>query len=121
MRFNSMFAASVVAVGLVLSVTTPFAIVQAADVTEAQVAAARTAADHEAIAASYDAEAKAAEGKAADHESMAKAYTGASGMKGGRQAMVSHCDRLVTEYRAAAKEYRAMAAEHREMAKTAGK
>jgi len=124
MRFNSIFAASIVAAGLVFSVATPVSIAQAAGVTEAQIAAARTAADHEAIAASYDAEAKAAEETAARHESMAKTYksAGAMGTKGGsRQAMISHCNRLVTQYRAAAQEYRSLATEHRAMAKTPAK
>jgi hypothetical protein len=121
MRVNSMFAASIVAVGLVLSVSTPIATAQAAEVTEGQIAAARTAADHEVIAASYDAEAKAAEAKAAEHKSMANAYQGATGMKSSRDALMSHCNRLATDYRAAAKEYRSLATEHRAMAKTAGK
>jgi hypothetical protein len=121
MRVHSMFAASIVAVGLVLSVSTPNAAAQAAEVTEGQIAAARTAADHEVIAASYDAEAKAAEAKAAEHELMAKAYQGAVGMKGSRDALMSHCNRLGANYRAAAKEYRSLATEHRAMAKTAGK
>ena len=119
MRFNSMFAASIVAAGLVFSVATPVSIAQAADVTEAQIAAARTPADHEAIAARYDAEAKAADEMAANHESMAKAYK-AAGAKG-TQSMASHCNRLVTQYREAATEYRALATEHRAMAKAAVK
>ncbi len=120
MRFNSMFAAGIVAAGLVFSVTAPVSIAQAADVTEAQIAAARTPADHEAIAAAYDAEAKAADEMAVNHESMAKAYKSA-GAKGGAQSMASHCGRLVTQYRAAAREYRALATEHRAMAKAAVK
>ena len=115
MRFNSIFAASLVAAGLVFSVATPVSIAQAADVTEAQIAAARTPADHEAIAAKSDAEAKAADEMAANHESMAKAYK-AAGAKG-TQSMASHCNRLVAQYRDAATEYRALATEHRAMAK----
>jgi len=120
MRFNSMFAASIVAAGLVFSVTTPVSIAQAMDVTEAQITAARTPADHEAIAAAYDAEAKAADEMAANHETMAKAYKSA-GAKGGTQSMASHCGRLVTQYRAVAQEYRALATGHRAMAKAAVK
>jgi aspartate/methionine/tyrosine aminotransferase len=90
MRFNSMFAASIVAAGLVFSVATPVSIAQAADE------------------------------MAASHESMAKAYT-AAGAKGGTQSMVSHCGRLVSQYRAAAREYRSLATEHRALAKAAGK
>jgi hypothetical protein len=116
MRVNSMFAASILAVGLVLSVSTSMATAQAAEVTEGQIAAARTAADHEVIAAAYDAEAKAAE-----HKSMASAYRGATGIKSSREALISHCNRLATDDRAAAKEYRSLATAHRAMAKTAGK
>jgi hypothetical protein len=121
MRFNSSFVASVATFGLFLCASTLPSAVQAAEVTTAQVAAARTAADHEAIASAYEAEATAADKMASDHEAMAKAYNGATGMKGGRQAMVSHCNRLVDQYRAAATEYRGLAAAHRELAKTAGK
>ena len=120
MRLNPMFAASIVAAGLVFSVATPVSTAHAAEVTEAQITAARTPADHEAIAAAYDAEAKAADEMAANHESMAKAYKSAGG-KGGTQSMVSHCGRLVTQYRAAAQEYRALATEHRALAKAAAK
>jgi len=121
MRVNSMFTASILAVSLVLAVSTPIATAQAAEVTEGQIAAARTAADHEVIAASYDAEAKAAEAKAAEHKSMASAYRAAAGMKSGRDALISHCNRLATDFRAAAKEYRSLATAHRAMAKAAGK
>jgi hypothetical protein len=114
-----MFAASIVAAGLVFSVVTPVSSAQATDVTEAQIAAVRTPADHEAIAAKYDAEAKVADEMVANHESMAKAYK-AAGAKG-TQSMASHCNRLVTQYREAAKEYRALATGHREMAKAAVK
>jgi hypothetical protein len=119
MRFNSILAASIVAAGLAFSVAAPVSIAQASDVTEAQIAAARTPADHEAIAAKYDAEAKAADEMAASHESMAKAYK-AGNVKGG-QSMAGHCNLLVTRYHDAAKEYRALATEHRAMASAADK
>ena len=120
MRFNSMLAASIVAAGLVFAVTAPVSIAHAAEVTEAQIAAARTPGDHEAIAARYDAEAKAADQAAANHESMSRAYK-AAGAKGGTQPMVMHCNRLATQYRAAAQEYRALATEHRALARAAVK
>jgi len=116
MSTNSTIAAGIVALSLFLSVNIPFAV--AADVTEAQVASAKTASDHEAIAASYDLEAKAADEKAAEHVAMAKTYR-SLGQKGTAASMTSHCNRLIEEYRAAAKEYRSLAAEHREMARTA--
>lgn len=90
-----------------------------AAVTPAQIEAAKTAADHEAIAAAYDKEAASLEAMAKDHEAMAKSYgTSAAGTKGANAAaMAAHCNKLVTDYKAAAKENRDLAAAHRQMAK----
>lgn len=121
MRFNTMLATSVAVIGLFLSSSTLVVAAPASEVTPAQIAAARTAADHEAIAASYDAEALAADKQAESHEMMAGTYRGTTLPKRHADSIVSHCERLVSEYRAAAKEYRSMAAEHRAMAKAAGK
>ncbi len=93
-----------------------------ADVTEAQIAAAKTPADHEAIAKSYDADAAAAQAEASKHEAMARAYGTAGGpKKTGPNSMVRHCERLVKSYTDAAADYRALAAEHRSMAQDAAK
>jgi hypothetical protein len=83
---------------------------------------AATAADHEAIAAYYDAEAKAAREKAALHRSMGAVYEKHRGpaSKAGAtilyKTMPPHCSELATSNEAAAKEYEAMAAAHRETA-----
>jgi len=90
-------------------------------VTAAQIEAARTPADHEAIARAYDAEAAALERKAEAHEAMAKIYLGGGAPKAHSPSMTSHCERLVTQYRGAAKEARALAVEHRAAAGTTGK
>lgn len=87
-----------------------------ADVTEAQIAAARTPADHAAIAKSFEAEAAAAEARAKAHEAMARTYKAGGVPKGSSTAMVRHCDRLMKDYAAAAEEYRGLAAEHRRLA-----
>ena len=93
-----------------------------ADVTEAQIAAAKTPADHEAIAKSYDADAAAAQAEASKHEAMARAYHSAGGpKKTGPNSMVRHCERLVKSYTDAAADYQALAAEHRSMAQDAAK
>ena len=83
----------------------------------AQIAAAKTPADHEAIAKSYDAEAEAADDKATAHESMARTYRLGGAPKGSHASMASHCDRLVKQYREVAEENRQLAAEHRQMGK----
>ena len=92
--------------------------------TEAAVENAKSAKDHEAIAQSYDAEAKGLRAKATLHQNMAKHYGEASYAKGashGSGAMENHCKKLASSYEAAAKDADAMAADHREMAKEAGK
>ena len=110
---NQLFAAMAAALTLLLAVPGS----ATADVTEAQIAAAKTPADHEAIAKAYDAEATAAEAKAKAHEGMARTYrTGGGTPKASPTVMVGHCDRLMKTYSAAAVEYRALAAEHRKLA-----
>lgn len=86
-------------------------------VSAAQIEAARTAADHEAIAQAYEAEATAAVDKADRHEAMAQTYRVGGPPKGNRTSLVGHCERLVTQYKAIAAENRQLAAAHREMAK----
>ena len=85
-------------------------------VTEAQIAAAKSPADHEASAKAYDSKALAAEADAKGHEAMARTYNAGGTPKGNSAAMVGHCERLAKSYRTAATEYRALAAEHRRMA-----
>lgn len=104
------------AAALVLGLTLPGA--ARADVTEAQIAAARTPADHQAIAQAYEKDAAAAEASAREHEAMVKAYeVAAHSPKGALPAsMVTHCNALVKAYRAEAAAFRALAAEHRNLA-----
>lgn len=91
-------------------------------VTAAQIEAARTPADHEAIARAYDEEASNLDRKAQAHEAMARIYRSGGGTpKAHSPSMTSHCERLVAQYREAAKEARALAAGHRAAAGTTGK
>jgi hypothetical protein len=62
-------------------------------VTPAQIAAAKTPAEHEAIAKQYDAEAAAAEAQAKEHEMMVQTYEVAAGnpKNAGAKSMVGHC------------------------------
>ncbi|MGQ0383210.1 MAG: hypothetical protein ACT4UP_00785 [Gammaproteobacteria bacterium] len=84
-------------------------------VTQAQIEAARTPEQHEAIARAYDDEAAAAEKRAERHAKMARTYRYAYG-KGGRASMLSHCERLEKGFRSAAAAYRGLAKQHRQMA-----
>ena len=108
-----LFAAMAAALALFLVVPTS----ATADVTEAQVAAAKSPADHEAIAKAYETEAAAAEARVLAHEGMARTYRAGGGApKASSRSMAGHCDRLMKSYSAAAVEYRALAAEHRKLA-----
>lgn len=92
-----------IAAAFALCLSTPLP--AAAEVTEAQIAAAETPADHEAIAKSYEADAVTAEAKAKEHESMARKYRSIGGPKSTANSspMVRHCQRLVKSYTDAAK------------------
>jgi hypothetical protein len=84
----------------------------------AWVAAAKTPAEHEAVAKAYDAEALGFEKKAAMHKNLAETY-GAPGGKPFQAAQAKHCDSVAASLTAAAQEDRALAAGHRKMAKEA--
>lgn len=110
-------SSSLAALAAVLALGLAAPLPAAAEVAEAQIAAARTPADHEAIAKAYEAEAAAADAKAREHEAMARTYRSVGGPKSNSNSMVRHCERLVKSYTDAAADYRALAAEHRGMAK----
>jgi hypothetical protein len=89
----------------------------------AAIANAKTAADHEAIAAYYDGQAKAANAEAERHQALAGDYAklvktpaGKGVPSGAYKAMPSHCKDLAKDYKASAKQYEAMAALHRKAA-----
>lgn len=88
-------------------------------VTQAQIEAASTPAQHEAIARTYDQQAASAESRAEGHAKMADTYRYYG--KGPRPKMARHCERLARTYRTAAEEYRMLAKEHREMAAAAAR
>lgn len=110
---TALTTAAVVAFALCTTVSTA----AGASVEPAQIAAAKTAADHEAIAKAYDDEATQLDRKIELHKSMADTY------KAGKSASVvgNHCVAIAKDFKAAAKEYRALAAEHHKMAQQAGK
>ena len=81
-----------------------------------RIAAARTPADHESLAAHYDFEAAKARATAEEHRKLAQLYRGQPmGGRGG--SMSNHCNAVVGMYENIANEYGRMAAEHRNLAK----
>ena len=83
----------------------------------ANILAARTAAQHEAIAKAYDEEAGTFERRAASHGILARDL---SGVMKGSSSMSVHCKQIAQSLQSAAKSSRELAAEHRKMAQEAG-
>ena len=90
--------------------------VRAAEDTAAQITAAKTAADHQALADMYDKQAQEAEADAAAHDKMAASYKGL-GKTG--QVHESHCAAIAKCDRETAKDLKALADAHRAEAKAA--
>ena len=83
-----------------------------------KIAAAKTAADHEAIAACFDDKAKAAQAGVDEHTKMAEAYRQFGGAPVEKLGLPTYCDAFVRTLDAVAKTYEKMAAAHRELAKS---
>lgn len=88
------------------------------DTVAARVSAAKTAADHEAIAAYYRAQAAEDAKQVKHHEAMLKAYDNVAGVS--KEIMRQHCQRLITSYRQAQEAFEGLAAEQEKLAKAAG-
>jgi hypothetical protein len=80
--------------------------------------AAKTAADHDAIAACYDDMAKQAQANANAHRGMDSYYNEAPYLSS-KQGFKRHCRALVDSFQASAKDAEALATAHRDMAKNA--
>jgi hypothetical protein len=80
---------------------------------------ASTKADHEALAAHYEEEARALRAKATEHEMRAQAYAKGGGYVKGKTNLIQHCNVLAAKYREVATEYLDLAKEHRELAAAA--
>jgi hypothetical protein len=87
------------------------------------VGSAKTAPDHEALAAQYDKDAAEAKANAEMHRKMGAAYKGQPAVTGGKavgaSAMPQHCDSLAKSFDEQAAMYEKMAATERELAKSA--
>jgi len=119
MAMKTMLALVVIGAALCLPAgTTP---AQPAPAMDAMITGAKTAADHEALAAQYDRNAADAKAKAAEHVKMGAAYKGQAAVTGGKvaaaSAMPGHCEKLAQSYEEQAQMYTTMAAGERELAK----
>ena len=81
---------------------------------EQKIATAKTKADHESLAMSYEQEATELQVKADDHKAFGKAYSRIGGKQGPQ--LVSHCNSLARKYGEAAQETTALAKLHRGLA-----
>ncbi len=86
-----------------------------------KIATAKTAADHEAIAAEYEQEAKDLEAKATLHAEMAKHYGMDQYAHQRKPSLKKHCEDLSANLNKAAGQAREMAKLHHELAQKAGK
>jgi hypothetical protein len=83
------------------------------------ISSAKTAADHEAIAAEYERRAAAAKADSAKHAEMGAAYKKAGGALIEKQHIDKHCDILADLYKKIAKQFEVLAKDHEAMAKEA--
>jgi hypothetical protein len=79
--------------------------------------AAKTPADHEAIAAFYEKQAQEAHKKHAEHKKMEETYKKNPALN--KSNFSFHCDRIAASYETTAKEYEDLAKMHKEMAQAA--
>lgn len=89
-----------------------------AGLTASAIAAAKTPAEHQAIADAYAKEAEGLRAKANEHRAMDKEYSG-PGYLSLKLGAGMHCKKLVAAYEAAAKDADSLAAVHRDIARTA--
>jgi spore coat polysaccharide biosynthesis protein SpsF (cytidylyltransferase family) len=85
---------------------------------EQMIVDAKTPADHEAIAAYYDQEAKAAHQKHEEHLKLKASYEKIPHLAS-KTSLPWHCSTIAENYNKSAKEYEALAKLHRDMAKSA--
>jgi hypothetical protein len=83
------------------------------------ISSAKTAADHEAIAAEYERRAAAAKAKSEEHLEMGAAYKKIGGAVIEKQHIDTHCDTLADLYKKIAKENEVLANAQKAMAKEA--
>src|SRR4030095_5761820 len=100
MMRTTMVALVVVAAALCLPAGRTSA--QPAKTMDAMITGAKTAAEHEALAAQYDKDAADAKAKPTEHKKMGAAYKGQPAVTGGKAAGVSampeHCERLAKSH-----------------------
>jgi hypothetical protein len=82
----------------------------------AAMAAAKTPADHQALAAYFTSKAESAEANAENHKQMLATFTGKL-----QQNMATHCKSVIRSYQLQAKDYAAMAKEESKLAKGSSK
>jgi hypothetical protein len=98
--------------------TTPLSAGEDANI-DKMIESAKTAADHEAIAAAYEKQAAEAKSQAAMHAEMEKEYKKVGGALIAKQHVDTHCDSLTKLYQKIAAENEALANAHKAMAKEA--
>lgn len=111
-------AATVLSLAMIFTPAASFSAQPGQDMDE-MIGSAKTAADHEALAAKYESEAENLLRQSERHQRMGERYAGIEigGAKGPKFA--AHCKALAEDFRSAAQENRELAALHRELAAAA--
>jgi len=85
------------------------------------ISSAETTAEHEKIAAYYDAAEKDAKQRAEDHAKLSQAYKSLGGGVAQKMGLAEHCAQLTRSAQNEARDYASLAKAHREMAESAAK
>lgn len=112
-----LYTAFITAAVAVFALSTTVSTAASTSIEPAQISAAKTAADHEAIAKAYEDEAAELDRKVKMHEQLTDTYKSNGKLLG----PAKHCESLTKDFKAAANESRLLAAEHHKMAQQAGK
>lgn len=121
-RKSSVLMLGVIALALLLNFSSGgYALAQGSDSILNKIETATTRADHEAIAAYYEQEAKTAQASSDDHRQRAEKYKKGTGYGATGDMLVGHCVFIADKYKQAAGESLTMAKMHRDLAASAGK
>jgi hypothetical protein len=115
MQWFKSFVAVLAVLGIVPFVLLSFGAADEWTVIEQQIRDAKTAADHQAIAAFYEKEAQAAHKLHNTHVTMEAAYAASRTMQE-KSRPTEHCKVIAEKYQDVAKQYESLAAMHKTMA-----
>ena len=118
MKTWKIISAAVAMLAIVALGYLPFGSAEEGKSVEQMISEAKTPADHEAIAAYYEKEAREAQQKYEEHLKLKAAYAKIPHLAS-KTGLPAHCDSIAKKYENIAKDYEALAKLHKGMAKSA--